>query len=277
MLLLSADGVVLDANRTAVTLLDVPVSRLVGTRPAFDLPGGPGGHRRLVPVTTSTGPRWLSAAATAATPRMHPQAATVVALVDVTEDVTVAGDASEAQRLLAVARKLTGIAIWEWDLRTQTIHWSPQMFALVGLDPATPVDLDAWGTWLDPQDRERTRAQEAECLAAGIGWRNEFRTTPPDGRRRTLRAWTEPVHDDDGAVVGIIGATLDVSQEAEHVAVLERSREKFRLAFDEAPIGMVMFDVAPDGTRSAHRINRAMARPPRRQPARTGPAGSRRA
>ncbi|MBI4939898.1 MAG: EAL domain-containing protein [Actinobacteria bacterium] len=262
MLLLSADGVVLDANPTAAVLLDVPRTALLGSHPPFDLPADPAdpvGHRRLVPVTTSTGHRWLSAATTAVTPRMHADAASVVTLVDVTEDVSVVGDASEAQRHLAVARKLTGIAIWEWDLRNDTIHWSPQMFALVGLDPGTPVDLAAWSTWLDPQDRERTRLQEEACLAAGVGWRNEFRTTPPDGRTRTLRAWTEPVHDGEGNVVGIIGATLDVTQEAEHVAVLEMSREKFRLAFDEAPIGMIMFDVAPDGTRSAHRINRAMA------------------
>jgi diguanylate cyclase (GGDEF)-like protein/PAS domain S-box-containing protein len=259
VLVLDADDVVLAANRTAARLLDVPEASLPGRRPPVDLPVvEPSAGRRLLALTTSVGPRWLSVGTSAVTDEVHAGAVRLVSLVDVTEDVAVSEDAGEAQRLLAVARKLTGIALWEWDLRTGTLTWSPQMYALVGVDPSTPVSLEDWQRWLHPDDLARTVSQERSSLAAGHGWRNEFRTTPPDGRTRTLRAWTEPVLAPDGAVVGIIGATLDVTQEAAHVADLESSREKFRLAFDEAPIGMVMFDIAPDGERTGHRINSAL-------------------
>ena len=259
LLVLDAHGVVLTANATAARLLGVPAETLPGRVPPVDLPAvEPGAGRRLLALTTATGPRWMTVGTSQVTDELHPGAVRLVSLVDVTEDVSVSQDAGEAQRLLAVARKLTGIAIWEWDLRTGTLTWSPQMYALVGLDPSTSIGLDDWQRWLHPDDLARTLEQEQAALAAGHGWRNEFRTTPPDGRTRTLRAWTEPVLDADGGIVGIIGATLDVTQEAQHVAALETSRETFRLAFDEAPIGMVMFDVAPDGERTGHRINKAL-------------------
>lgn len=259
ILVLSADGVVLAANRTAGRLLDVGRATLVGKAPPVELPDIPhGGARRLVPVTTGAGRRWISAGSSAVNDLVAPGATRLVSLVDVTEDVRVAEGAGEAERLLAVARKLTGIALWEWDLRTDTLTWSPQMYALVGVDPASSATLAAWQTWVHPDDLARTLAQEEAALRAGIGWRNEFRITPPDGRTRTLRAWTEPVTAEDGTIVGIIGATLDVTQEAARVAALEAGRERFRLAFDEAPIGMIMFDALPDGSRTGHRLNRAI-------------------
>ena len=259
LLVLDVGDVVLSANATAARLLDVPVESLPGATPPVDLPAvEPGAGRRLVALTTSAGPRWLSVGTSPISDEVQAGAVRLISLLDVTEDVTVSQDAGESQRLLAVARKLTGIALWEWDLRTDTLTWSPQMYALVGVDPDSGVTLEDWQRWLHPDDLARTLSQEREALAAGHGWRNEFRTTPPDGRTRTLRAWTEPVLDADGGIVGIIGATLDVTQEAEHVAALESSRETFRLAFDQAPIGMVMFDVAPDGTRTAHRLNAAL-------------------
>ena len=259
ILVLSADGVVLAANRTAGRLLDVDRATLVGNAPPVELPDIPhGAARRLVPVTTSAGRRWISAGSSAVNDLVAPGATRLVSLVDVTEDVRVAEGAGEAERLLAVARKLTGIALWEWDLRTDTLTWSPQMYALVGVDPASSATLASWQTWVHPEDLARTLAQEQAALSDGVGWRNEFRITPPDGRTRTLRAWTEPVTDEDGTIVGIIGATLDVTQEAARVADLEAGRERFRLAFDEAPIGMIMFDTLPDGARAGHRLNRAI-------------------
>jgi len=128
-----------------------------------------------------------------------------------------------SHQLLSAARQLTGLALWSWDLRTGVLSWSAEMFAMLGLPAGQPVTIGQWQDWLHPDDRDRLAEQDARAVEAGRPWQVIFRVLPPDGSVRHLKAWCDPVVE-DGAVVAVFGATLDVTDSERGAFELEESR-----------------------------------------------------
>ncbi|MBL8929635.1 MAG: EAL domain-containing protein [Kineosporiaceae bacterium] len=154
-------------------------------------------------------------------------------------------DTGVAQTLLESARRLTGVALWSWDLATGRLTWSREMFDLIGLPPGPSPTWQDWQQLLHPDDRVDLASSDMAAAAAGEGWHVVFRALPPDGRTRYLEAWSDVVTDDQGDPVAVLGATMDVTTHQETVQQLHANREVFRLAFDEAPIGMAMLELSP--------------------------------
>ena len=67
----------------------------------------------------------------------------------------------------------------------------------------------------------------------------------PDGEVRVVQSWSDREHGPDGRLRRIYGASLDVTDREAAVAALGRRDQRFRLAFDNSPIGMGLIDVAP--------------------------------
>ena len=68
-----------------------------------------------------------------------------------------------------------------------------------------------------------------------------------DGRLRWLAVSAVPVAGPDGAVVAIVITFVDITERREAVAALAASEQHFRVAFDNAPIGMSMISLARPG------------------------------
>lgn len=168
-------------------------------------------------------------------------------------------DAGVAQLLLEASRRLTGLAMWSWDLATGRLTWSQEMFALIGLPPGTTPSIEEWQQLLHPDDRDDLTESDTASAQAGEGWQVIFRVLPPDGVIRYLEAWSDVITDEQGRPVAVLGATMDVTAQQQTLQALQSSREVFRLAFDEAPIGMAILEVVADSV-STVMINRALRR-----------------
>jgi PAS domain S-box-containing protein len=71
-----------------------------------------------------------------------------------------------------------------------------------------------------PEDKQRARAS-MEALSQGVESHIKYRIIRQDGERRWIRANSQPVVDDDGAVVRIVGRVSDVTGEKERELQLE--------------------------------------------------------
>ena len=152
----------------------------------------------------------------------------------------------ESEQRLAAAQQLTGLASWTWDVEKDRHSWSEQMFRLVGLDPsAEPPNLDGFLRLVHPEDREASRRLAEGDLRARDGQQEIFRVIHPDGSQRYLQAWTEIERHADGTARKVWGATLDVTQREEATRALAAGEQHFRVAFDNAPIGMSMISLLP--------------------------------
>ena len=174
---------------------------------------------------------------------------------DVTEARAREDTLARALRRLSEARALARIGNWELDLATGELEWSEELYALYGVDPATfSPTLESLYKLLGPVEAEVLRNHIAHARATGEGWENDVRMAMSDGRVRILHGRAQVEADPDGHPVRIRGTRQDVTDLREREADLREAEERFRLAFDEAPIGLAL--VAPDG--AWLRVNQAL-------------------
>jgi diguanylate cyclase (GGDEF)-like protein/PAS domain S-box-containing protein len=185
----------------------------------------------------------------------------VGATIDVTEREEVRASLAASQANLAAALELTRTATWEWDVRQDRIIWSDRMTELMGwplASRATPR-VEDFLSCVHPDDRDRMRALGEQTIATGRGEEAVYRIRLRDGKVRHVRAWTDVRTAPDGSVVALWGTAMDITDQVAQTSRLAASEEHFRVAFDNAPIGMSMISLAPDTTGRYLRANRAFA------------------
>lgn len=124
---------------------------------------------------------------------------------------------------------------------------------LAGLTPEQALG-DGWMVALHPEDRERVLADWTAASAAGRDVVIECRFVHPDGATRWIEGFAAPHRDEDGQVVGWVGTCLDLTERKAAEAAAAEVGERFRVAFDNAPIGVAL--LTPEG-RWFH-VNRAL-------------------
>jgi diguanylate cyclase (GGDEF)-like protein len=254
LLILDRDGVVTQASAQAARLLGRQVRDLVGhpspviePRPSTSTPASAHTGReraglpaqRVGPVPRPSRPvrRWVTSVIggngverrlLVSTARIR--GGHVLSLLDLT--VTEVGpQESDAERRLAAARHLTGIALWEWHVVDDALVWSDEMFALCGLPPgaAPPTTAQCVG-WIHADDRTVVLAAMQQGLSDGRGFQTVFRFTPSDGRLRHLRLWCEVELSPGGMPLKVTGVTLDVTDSAAAAVELTESRRRLDAA-----------------------------------------------
>jgi diguanylate cyclase (GGDEF)-like protein/PAS domain S-box-containing protein len=104
---------------------------------------------------------------------------------------------------------------------------------------------DGWASALHPEDAGRVVAAWRDTALAGEDSVDEYRFL----RRDASVAWVEmhaaALHDSSGSIAGWVGTCLDMTARKHAEAETVAASERFRVAFDNAPIGMGL--VEPGG------------------------------
>ncbi len=172
----------------------------------------------------------------------------VVGATNTTVDITQRKRAERVrERALAdleEAQRVAKVGSWTWDPASDEASWSAQMYEIFGRDPSQgPAAGEAFFALVAAEDRERIRAGYAEVFGGGPSFTLDYRIVTPDGRQRTVHA----VGRADPARAGCyLGTVQDVSEQRAAQHALREAEERFRLAFEEAPIGMAV--ISTDGT-----------------------------
>ncbi len=150
------------------------------------------------------------------------------------------------QAHLAMAQKVSQIGSWEFDVNSQKISWSQTTFYQWGLEPAKgEPSLAELLERVHPEDREILQQNIEQAITTGIPYAFDLRIVWPDGSIRYLDSRAEPVFNAQGQVIRLIGTSLDITERKQAEEYLRESEERFRKAFDAAPIGVAL--VSPQG------------------------------
>jgi PAS domain S-box-containing protein len=131
-------------------------------------------------------------------------------------------------RRLELAEDAARMGVWEWNVRTDQIEWSMAMRRLFGQPADTPAPtFDEFIRYVHPDERDMVRERVGEALERG-GYETEYRIVRDDGQVRWTVARGEPIRDDTGAVVAMVGISLDITErkaaEQERMELLTRER-----------------------------------------------------
>lgn len=108
-------------------------------------------------------------------------------------------------RQLEEAQRLAGIGSYEYEIDTERVRWSDEMYRILGVPRDTDVDVDTFMSLVVEEDRERIAA-----LSADEPVDYECRIRRPDGRIVHVQVLGEPVHDERGRLH--IGTVQDVTE-----------------------------------------------------------------
>jgi PAS domain S-box-containing protein len=136
---------------------------------------------------------------------------------------------SEAQMrsmasLLAEAEKLAHVGCWEFDLETATMAWSDEIYRIFDLTPSpeTPTYED-YLQQIHPDDREMTQQLLDRAIAECEPYEFDQRLLTADGSVKYLAAKGEPILDENGRVVKLIGSILDITERQKAQEALQQS------------------------------------------------------
>ncbi|TNF62301.1 MAG: PAS domain-containing protein, partial [Burkholderiales bacterium] len=133
--------------------------------------------------------------------------------MDVTERVEATRALGEVTAMLEQGEALVGMGSWTYDSDAGELHWSPQMFANLGLPWAPrPPSIDEYCARIHPEDVGRVRAAIDRLVAAQDVPEVRFRTHPDLGPERWLRRVIQRVdRSAQGRGPSYIGTLLDVT------------------------------------------------------------------
>jgi PAS domain S-box-containing protein len=146
--------------------------------------------------------------------------------IDITEQELLTRELERRQAYLAEAQSLTHTGSWAWNVGTDELFWSEEIFRIYEIDP---VKLKpAWSLILDsvhPDDRaslERRKKMESTQTE----WAEsefDFRIVVSDGKIKHLHSIAHPVMDASGQIIEVIGTVMDVTERKRAEDSLRRS------------------------------------------------------
>jgi len=153
-------------------------------------------------------------------------------LVSIMADVTERTQADEALRIererLTVALQTGRMGVFDYDLRTDTLWWSGQMYELFGLDATRFVPTaQAVTALIHPDDVDEFVQRRLETVAVGEPMQHELRIVRPDGSTIWVGYRGKSERDGTGRPVRIHGVIADITpRKLAEQALREADRRK---------------------------------------------------
>lgn len=134
--------------------------------------------------------------------------------VDITKLKQTEAQLQQSAAHLRQAQRIGKIGSWEFDLKTEKIAWSEQVFHLFGLDPAegTPKSFDEFQQLLHPDDRAFHQQTVETAIATAQPYDVEYRFYRTDGTLSYMQSRGEAILDPAGRTIGITGTALDITE-----------------------------------------------------------------
>jgi PAS domain S-box-containing protein len=122
---------------------------------------------------------------------------------------------------LKLALETSGMGVWEWDVQTNAVYWSPEVFKIFGADSNNGT-LDSFTRAIHPEDVDRLRAAARQSLGEKTIFSMEFRIIRPDGHVRWLSGYARPVYDGKGDPLRLTGTVQDITERKQYEAEIRR-------------------------------------------------------
>jgi len=152
-----------------------------------------------------------------------------------------------SQAMLARTERISHVGSWEWEIATDTVTWSEELFRIFQLDPEERVSSWAEHSALyHPEDMTLLRQAVEAAVSDGTSYELEIRAFRKDGETLVClaRGFAEIAF--DGRAERLFGSLQDITEHKRSVDELLRSNEKYRELAEN--LNDVLYAVDADGT-----------------------------
>jgi two-component system, cell cycle sensor histidine kinase and response regulator CckA len=199
--------------------------------------------------------------ATLVTNARHEPIHYVCQVLDITERAETQERLELNEAKLAEAQQIARLGSWEWEIATDRVTWSDELYRIYGVRPDR--FSGSYGSNLDrvhADDRARVARVIENAVAERRPWSLDYRIVRPDGELRMIHARGEVVCDEQGRPAVVQGTCQDVTESRRVEDALRAAEQLFRRAFDDAPIGMALIDLEGRWLRLNRAISQMLGR-----------------
>jgi PAS domain S-box-containing protein len=135
-----------------------------------------------------------------------------------------------SEAYLAEAQRLSHAGAWAFSpSNPERNYWTSEYYRIYGFDPAKDQpSRSAVLTRVHPDDRARLDRKFKNATRREADFEDDFRIVLPDGTMKHLHMVAHPVVDQDGKVVEFVGTSMDVTEQYQNRAVLEKALQEIR-------------------------------------------------
>lgn len=132
--------------------------------------------------------------------------------------------AADHNRALEEAQALTHLGSWEWDIATDTINWSDELYRIYGMRPQErSIGFEEFVELIHPDDRAQVQETIQTAFQSGEPFEFEHRIVLPTGDQRILKGMGKTVNDSEGKPMRMLGTSQDITQAKQ----LDRAKDEF--------------------------------------------------
>ncbi len=176
---------------------------------------------------------------------MHDTSGNYNGWVAVLRDITVRKQAEEALKMseerLSLALEATNDAIWDWNIHTGHVYFSPRYFEMLGYKfNGFASCYESWVRLLHPDDRALAVKTMDDILIHGDNYRIEYRMLTKQGGGIWIEERGKVVERGSkfGTAKRLIGTHTDVTERKKAELLLRESETRYKTLFEDSPISL---------------------------------------
>lgn len=148
-----------------------------------------------------------------------------------------------ANELLALAQREAKAGVWDWNLSSNKLTWSDELFLLFGLDPRTSAGtLETWQDLLHPADRQAASNRVSAAVRDRTALFNEYRMVLPNGATKWIVAIGNTSRDPATGTDRMTGLCFDVTAQKEAQQRARHSEARYQALIQQAADALVVHD-----------------------------------
>ena len=135
------------------------------------------------------------------------------------------------------------MGLWDWDMATGKIEWSPELEPLFGV-PQGQFDgkYKTFESCVHPEDRSGLTQSIEAAIHNQTPYFWEFRVVWPDGTVHWLQERGQVFYNEAGMAVRVAGTTMAIDERKQAETTLQEQAQLLRLFFQYTPAGIAVFD-----------------------------------
>ena len=151
----------------------------------------------------------------------------------------------DSHDLLNATQRIAGIGGWQWDVATDTVTWSEELYNITGLNPNSPPPQfnDGHHRIYTKESWQKLTTVVDNTLKTGEPYEMYAQMIRSDGEIRDVYIYGGSNLNNDGSVSGLFGIVEDITDKNQRERQLKESEENLRITLNSIGDAVISTDI----------------------------------